>query len=89
MIAITHNTEDIIAILFTELTNNPACSGDNGRLPITTEHIKVSSPKTIDLSTVGGIIHLTNKDKEKILEDIETIKQIEQHEIEKIFDIES
>ena len=46
-------------------------------------------PKTIDLSTVGGIIHLTNNDKEKILEDVETIKWIEQHEIEKIFDIES
>lgn len=46
-------------------------------------------PKTIDLSTVGGIIHLTNNDKEKILEDVKTIKGIEQHEIEKIFDIES
>ena len=55
---------------------------------VSTTSIDVS-PKTIDLSTVGGIIHLTNKDKEKILEDIETIKQIEQHEIEKIFDIES
>ena len=45
-------------------------------------------PKTIDLSTAGGFIFLTNKDKDKILEDVFTIKRIEQFETEKLFDIE-
>lgn len=45
-------------------------------------------PKTIDLSTAGGIVFLTNKDKNKLLDDVNTIKRIEEFETEKLFDIE-
>lgn len=44
-------------------------------------------PKTIDLATSGGMVYLTNKDKDKLMEDIETIKRVEQFEVEKLFDI--
>ncbi len=46
-------------------------------------------PKTIDLHTAGGLIFLSNKNQEKLIEDINTIKRMEDEEIEKIFDIES
>lgn len=45
-------------------------------------------PKTIDLSTAGGIVFLANKDKSKLLDDVNTIKRIEEFETEKLFDIE-
>ena len=45
-------------------------------------------PKTIDLTTAGGIVFLANKDENKLLEDLETIKRMEKFEVEKIFDIE-
>ena len=44
-------------------------------------------PKTIDLATGGGVILLTNKNQEKLMDDINTIKRIEKYEVEKIFDI--
>ena len=44
-------------------------------------------PKTIDLATSGGMVYLTNKDKDKLMEDIEEIKRVEQFEVEKLFDI--
>lgn len=44
-------------------------------------------PKTVDLSTCGGLIYLVNEDKAKLFEDIETIRKTEKFEVEKIFDI--
>lgn len=44
--------------------------------------------KTVDLATSGGgMVFLTNTDKDKLLEDINEIKRIEEFEVEKIFDI--
>lgn len=45
-------------------------------------------PKSIDLSTAGGFVFLTNKDEDKLLEDLKTTKRIEEFEVEKLFDIE-
>ena len=36
---------------------------------------------------LGGMVFLTNTDKDKLLEDINEIKRIEEFEVEKIFDI--
>ena len=44
-------------------------------------------PKTIDLATCGGLIFLTNKNRDKLMKDIDTIKRMEKNEIERIFDI--
>lgn len=44
-------------------------------------------PKTIDLSTCGGIIHLTHESRNRIMEDVNYIKKIERDHIEKIFTI--
>lgn len=44
-------------------------------------------PKTIDLSTSGGIVFLVNKDKNKLMDDVNEIKRIEQFEPEKLFHI--
>ena len=44
-------------------------------------------PKTVDLSTIGGIIHLVNKDRNKLLDDLNTIKRIEKEEFDKILEI--
>lgn len=44
-------------------------------------------PKTVDLATSGGMVFLTNKNKEKLLEDLQEIKRIEEFEVERIFDI--
>ncbi|AMD17805.1 hypothetical protein TL18_07105 [Methanobrevibacter sp. YE315] len=44
-------------------------------------------PKTVDLSTSGGIIHLTNRNKDKIMEDLKVIRKIEEEDIEKVFTI--
>lgn len=46
-------------------------------------------PKTIDLSTAGGIIHLINANKDKLIEDVEAVKKMERFEFEKIFEIKS
>lgn len=44
-------------------------------------------PKTVDLSTCGGMVHLINKSKSKLMEDIAYIKRVEKEEIEKMFTI--
>lgn len=46
-------------------------------------------PKTIDLSTAGGIIHLTNADKDRLMEDVETVKRMERFEFNKILETKS
>ncbi|AMD17806.1 hypothetical protein TL18_07110 [Methanobrevibacter sp. YE315] len=45
-------------------------------------------PKTVNLSTIGGIIHLTHGNKDKLMEDVAFIQRMEKEEIEKIFTIE-
>lgn len=42
-------------------------------------------PITVDLDTCGGIVFLTNKDKDKLFEDLEEIKRREEFEIDKLF----
>lgn len=44
-------------------------------------------PKTVDLSTCGGIVHLTNRNKDKIMKDLDAVKKMEKEEFEKIFTI--
>lgn len=46
-------------------------------------------PKTVDLSTDGGLIYLINADKDKLMEDVETIKNMNKYEIDKILEIKS
>ena len=44
-------------------------------------------PKTIDLHTCGGLVYLLNKDKAKLMEDLDVIRNMEKYEVEKMFDI--
>lgn len=44
-------------------------------------------PKTVDLVTSGGFVFLTNADKTKLFEDVDTIRRMEKFEVEKIFEI--
>ncbi len=44
-------------------------------------------PKTVDLSTCGGIIHLINKNKAKLMDDVDFIRKFEKEEFEKIYTI--
>ena len=44
-------------------------------------------PKTVDLSTCGGIIHLVNKDRTKLMDDLATVKKTEHEEFDKILEI--
>lgn len=44
-------------------------------------------PKTVDLATSGGMVYLTNKNKDKLMEDIKKINRVEQFEVEKLFEI--
>lgn len=44
-------------------------------------------PKTVDLSNCGGIIQLTNRNKDKLMEDVEFVKRFEKEEFEKMFTI--
>lgn len=44
-------------------------------------------PKTIDLATAAGFIYLVNKDKNKLLKDLEKIRHMEKYEIGKLFEI--
>ena len=44
-------------------------------------------PKTIDLSTAGGFVFLTNRDEDKLWEDLKATKRVEEFEVEKLFEI--
>ncbi len=44
-------------------------------------------PKTVDLSTCGGIIHLVNKDRTKLMDDLAAVKKTEHEEFDKILEI--
>ena len=44
-------------------------------------------PKTIDLLTSGGYVFLTNTDKTKLTDDVNTIRRMEKYEIDKLFEI--
>lgn len=44
-------------------------------------------PKTIDLATSAGIVFLVNKNKTKLIEDVNEIKRIEEFEVEKMFEL--
>lgn len=43
--------------------------------------------KTIDLITSGGFVFLTNKNREKLFEDLNEIIRMEKYEVEKLYDI--
>jgi len=44
-------------------------------------------PKTVDLSTCGGIIHLVNKDRTKLMDDLAAVKKTEHEEFDKTLEI--
>ena len=44
-------------------------------------------PKTIDLATSAGFVFLVNKNKAKLIEDVNEIKRIEEFEVEKMFEL--
>lgn len=44
-------------------------------------------PKTVDLSTCGGIIHLVNKDRTKLMDDLAAVKKTEHEKFDKILEI--
>ncbi|AMD17807.1 hypothetical protein TL18_07115 [Methanobrevibacter sp. YE315] len=46
-------------------------------------------PKTVDLSTAAGLVHLTNKDWNKLMDDVNFVRKMEKEEIDKIFTIKT